>query len=84
MCQKVVVSAAAVVVTLNLLKPFSQMAPVASWAAMKNLVSELQEEPVALAADRMSQPHRRPYRNVLAGQTASKATLMPSLLVHAV
>ena len=51
--QKVEVSAAVVAVTLNPLRPFSQMVLVASLAAMKNLVSESQVVLEVLAADQV-------------------------------
>ena len=67
-CQKMEVSAAAVAVTLNPLRPFSQMAPVASWAAMKNLESESQAVLEALVADQARWSLQRPCRSVPADQ----------------
>ena len=81
--------AAAVAVTLNPLRPFSQMVLVASEGVMKNLGSESQEVLEALVADQVQRSRQRPCRSVPAGQVrqtdqaASRVTWMPSVWVHA-
>ena len=47
------VSAAVVAVTVNPLRPFLLMVPVACWAAMRNLGSELQVVLEVLVADQV-------------------------------